>query len=155
MIAYYEPRLTQSFSAMPSQPKTPTKKNARQPDFSVPGPKRVRFSGSDHIEKSPTELFFEMISSSAPGILQPQQEGREEEVVLPSTEVEDDDLEENGDSPDEPVKPVSLCGDMIKVEAAGSEEPVMMAELEELTVEDDGDNDGIPICPTLVLGDIF
>lgn len=152
MIEYYEPRLTQSFSAMTSQPKAPTEKNARQPDFPVPGPKRVRFSGLDHIEKSPTELFFEMISSSAPELLQPQQEGREEVVVLPSTEVDDDGLEENEGSPDEPVEPVSLCGDKIKIEADEPEEPVVMAESEELVVEDNGDNDGMPIRPTLVLG---
>lgn len=149
------PRLTQrSFSELVTsqqqQPITPIKKRhaqQQQPDFAVPGPKRARcMLTADEIQQTPTELFFKMISASAPELLQPHQK-EEEEVVFLSTEVDDDVLQEEENPP---VEPVSLSNDKIKAEADEQvevdkpEEQAVEAESEGLIAEDEGDNDGMP-----------
>lgn len=130
---------------------TPTKKRhaqQQQPDFAVPGPKRARcMLTADKIQQTPTELFFKMISASAPELLQPHQQEEEEEAVLLSTEVDDDVLQEEENPP---VEPVSLYNDKIKAEADEQvevdepEEQAMEAGSEKLIAEDEGDNDGMP-----------
>lgn len=138
----HDPRLVQSFIGVVEQPKTPDT-DAQQPGFPVPGPKRVRLSAPEQGTKSPTDLFFEMISSSAPELLQPQEDdqlegGQLKEEVLPTTEADDDNLEDNEDSPGE-----LLGGPGVKteVETDGSQESAMKTELEE-SVSEAEDNDG-------------
>lgn len=143
-VVHYDPRLTQSFTATTTQPRTPTRKNTQQSDFSVPGPKRVRFSANDEDKKSPTDLFFDMISSSAPAFLLSQQGDQQEEVVLLSTEVDDDDLIKKGDSSDELLESPY---DKIEVEQDESQKPAVKAESEEPVLQDESDVDGMPGLP--------
>lgn len=136
----YKLRLTKSFTAIRSPPKA-TDENAQQPDFPVPGPKRVRFSASEQSQKSPTDLFFEMISSSAPELMQPQDDDQVEEVVLLSTEIDDDDLGDNEDCPDE------LGGEETGSEADQAQDPTVKKDSEESNLKAEDDGDGMPKLP--------
>lgn len=90
-ITHHQLRLTQSFDASQLLSTSPADEIAQQPAFPVPGPKRVRFSESEQTIKSPTELFFEGIISSATQLLESEND-QLEEAVLSSVEIEDADL---------------------------------------------------------------
>lgn len=144
-VIRYDPRLTQSFTVTTTQPRTPTPENLQQSGFSVPGPRRVRFSANARNRKSPTDLFFEMVGSSNPELLLSQRDGQQEEVVLLSTEVDDDDSRENKNSSDELLE---FSSGKNEVEQFASHKSAVRAADEEPVLKDENDIDGMPGLPS-------